>query len=295
MNRRQVDQMILFAAVAEHGGFTAAAEALKLSKSHLSQSVRMLEQTLKVKLCYRSSRQFRLTEQGEALVEQCRKLNRLLYDTQSRLQANQAARGILRVTAPQAFGEHFLYPICQSFIDENPGIQVEVEVSNQMPDLIDRGYDLAIRITERPPENMVARQLLRFNYVCCAAPSYLRRAGTPEHPKDLSKHECLVLTGWREWTFYHGVETLPITPRGRMAFNSNALLREAALGGAGIVRVAGYLVEEDLAEGRLVRLFPQFTNEQRPIYLIYAQRTDMPAKLRLFIDHLMKRFADPER
>ncbi|GIX21344.1 MAG: transcriptional regulator [Gammaproteobacteria bacterium] len=290
MERRDLERMLLFQAVVEHGGFSAAAAALGVSKSHLSQSVRALEASLRAKLCHRNSRRLVLTEKGRRLLEQCRALNRLMYETRARLQADAGARGVLRITAAQAFGERYLLPVCQAFMRRHPHIHIELDLDNAPRDLFERGYDLAVRITERPPESFVARPLLRFDYVCCAAPAYLERAGRPQHPRALVDHECLVNTTWREWRFYRGAETIRVTPRGRLAFNNNTLLREAALAGLGIVRLASYLVRDDLAAGRLERVLPGFSGEQRPIYLIYPPRTDQPAKLRLFVDHLLAHF-----
>jgi len=279
----------LFEQVAKTGSFTAAAEQLALSKSHVSNQIRKLEKQLNTQLFYRTTRRVRLTEAGKLLLQRCQQLTHWHYDTLQALAASTLdVQGTLRITAPQAFSEYCLYPLLQRFRARYPGIELNIEANNRTADLVDQGFDVAIRLTDHPPEEWIARQLTTIHYVCCAAPEYLATYGMPETPEQLREHNCLTLLDWKEWRFGDENSWQRVTVSGDFSCNNNRLLREAALAGLGIIRTPLYVVEQDLLSGRLKPLLARLQQETHPLYALYAPGRAIPQKIRLFVDHLQQ-------
>ena len=283
--------MILFAEVAKCGSFTAAADSLGVSKSHISQKVSQLERDLDSQLLFRTTRRIQLTAAGETLLSQIPKLQDFWYETQSKVQSTrEEVSGLLRITAPSSLTEYLLWPIFRDFLSLYPNISLEIDADNQPVDLIQSGYDLSIRITQTPPEHLVARELIRSQYCCCATPTYLKQSAPINKPEDLNDHNCLALTSWDEWRFYDSQKSYLISVKGHLKTNNNNVLKTSALSHQGIVRLPHYVIDSELSDGRLVKVLPNYQHEQLPVYLIYPQQKKRPLKIQNCISFLLSAF-----
>lgn len=289
--------MRVFAAVVETESFTAAGARLDLSKALISKYVGHLEDHLGTRLLNRTTRKLSLTESGGAYYERC---VQILADVE---EAEQAAgqltaipRGTLRVTMPVSFGRIRIAPLLTDYMHRYPDVKLDVTLSDRLADLVEDGYDLAIRVGYVPESGLIARKLTTERVVLCAAPSYLQRRGTPQTPEALREHACLIYsyasTG-DEWVLEgddgkrHAVR---IT--GPMRVNNGEMLRAAALDGAGIIREPHFIVGDDLQAGRLQPLLPKFPPPEIGVYALYPSRKHLSAKVRTFVDYLAVRIAE---
>jgi len=285
----------VFARVVDDGSFSAAARALGLSLPGVSKQVARLEKALNARLLNRTTRRLSLTEAGAAFHGYCL---RLLEDARAAEEAvtrlHEAPRGQLRVSAPAAFAAGQLAPLLSAFLTRYPDINLELDASDRLVDLAEDGYDLAIRLTAHPPERHVARPLRRIRRVACAAPAYLERHGIPQHPHDLTGHNCLVYVqaeGANLWEFEQDGRALAVAVRGNVRSNSTDTLRQASLQGLGIIRVRDYVVSQDLQTGALREILPSFAPPSRAeLYALYLPNRHLPPKARVFIDYLVECF-----
>lgn len=292
--------MVTFARVVEAGSFAAAARALGVNTSVTSKHVSALEAELGAKLLIRGTRRLELTEAGAAYVRHCaRVVEEVEHARQAVVQMQSTPRGRLRVSAPPGLIAGLVVPWLPEFRQRFPLIELDVSASNRFVDLAEEGYDLALRVTDVLQPNVVARKLADMSVVACAAPSYLDRRGVPREPMDLLQHDCLQFTppGLMSASVFEkdGVRVdVPI--RGGIRINHAEPLRTLALGGLGVALLSRHLVHEDLREGRLVRLLPDW----RPVvdaalYAVYLpNRYGMP-KLRAFVEFLLEKFEPARR
>lgn len=259
----RLTSMTVFARVAATRSFSAAARELGISQATASKHVQMLEHWLGTRLLHRTTRQVGLTEAGESFYTQA---TQILEDMETARQAGQTAprpRGHLRLTVPVGFGSTRLGGLLVAFLHENPDVSISVNVCERPVDLIEEGYDLALRAWMRAPEDpdLVVQPLLSLGYVVCAAPGYLAAHGAPEMPADLAGHTCLI--DHRQygdvWRFTGPDGEAEVVVNGRLKTDNALLRREAALEGAGILLALEILVEQDIAAGRLVRLLPDYS------------------------------------
>lgn len=289
--------MRVFAAVVETESFTAAGARLDLSKAVVSKYVGHLEDHLGTRLLNRTTRRLSLTESGSAYYERCLQI---LADVE---EAEQAAgqltampRGTLRATMPVSFGRIRIAPLLNDYMQRYPDVKLDITLSDRRVDLVEDGYDLAIRVGYVPESGLIARKLTTERVVLCAAPSYLQRCGTPRTPEALREHACLIYsyasTG-DEWVLEgsdgkrHAVRIA-----GPMRVNNGEMLRAAALDGAGIIREPHFIVGDDLHAGRLVALLPDFPPPEIGVYALYPSRKHLSAKVRTFVDYLAARMAE---
>ncbi|MBW8189608.1 LysR family transcriptional regulator [Neiella marina] len=294
-SHKRIERLLLFSKVAEHLSFSKAADELDISRSYLSQQISQVESELKTQLLIRSTRKVRLTTEGQKVLRQMLDINRTLLDIERDLShSDQSVSGVLRITAPAFFGSAYLMQICNSFRQQYPQVEFEIDVGNHLEDLAKRNYDLAIRVTEQPPENMIARQLTCYEHWICASDEYLARAGIPEQPADLRHHQCLSHPDWRNWVLHRIVkghdEVSDIATHGGFAVNDYGVLVEACLAGNGLVRAPQHLLEPHVAAGRLQRLFQNYQIESRHVWLVYPQRIEHSTRMKLFIAHLLAQF-----
>ncbi|WP_168798624.1 LysR family transcriptional regulator [Herbaspirillum sp. ST 5-3] len=289
-------EMMTFAKVVEAKSFSAAALELATSKSLVSKQVSSLEQALGVRLLNRTTRRLSLTEIGAAYYEHCARIAQEIdaaTETVTHLQAEP--RGVLRVTSPVIFASLHLAPALGAFLQQHDQVEVELNASDRVVDLVEEGYDLAIRITDRPAPNMVARQIAPVRWVTCAAPAYLERHGTPETPQDLREHHCLVYqdipalrSGWR---YVVGNKEVHLHLQGKCRVNSSEVMIQLALDGMGILMLPTYIVGQYLKSGRLQEILPDsIANPGMSLYMTYMPNKYMQPKVRAFIDHLMAHF-----
>lgn len=203
-------------------------------------------------------------------------------------------QGRLRITSTVAFGRTQLAPILPSFMAANPDLKISLELSDRTLDLVAESIDVAIRFSEQIDDpSVVSRRLARNRRLICAAPSYIDRFGAPATIDDLALHNCLRLSTvatWNDWRF--GPADAPITVQagGNFEANSADAIRSATLAGMGIARLPTYLIGDDLKAGRLVRVLPNLVDEETDIVAVYAERQNLPAKIRVFVDHIVSHF-----
>ena len=284
--------MSVFVRVVDAGGFAAAAEATGISAAMVGNHIRALEAHLGARLLNRTTRQQSLTEVGHAYYSQCVNILSLmdLAESDAR-EMTVGARGVLRVTAPVSFGTQCLTPALSEYLENVPNVEVELTLSDRLVELVNEGFDAAIRIGHLPPSYLIARPLIPYRMVVCAAPAYLTQHGTPRDPGDLIHHACLsfgVHRRSREWRFYDtNGKGQAVQIGGRLTINHGPALRVAALAGAGILMQPELLVAEDLRNGSLVRLLENERMPERPMHLVYQRDAHMPMKVRQFVNFVL--------
>ncbi|CAO3379447.1 LysR substrate-binding domain-containing protein [Azospirillum argentinense] len=290
-----------FVAVAECGGFSRAAERLRISSSQVSRQVARLEDRLQARLFYRTTRSVTLTEAGRSLLAQCRRLIEERDEALLAVSDLQAEpKGLLRLTCAVAYGERFVVPLVNDFLERHPQLRVEIELTNRRLDLVHEGVDLAVRLGRLMDSSLVATRIAPRVMHLCAAPSYLERRGTPRRLADLAEHDCL--TGTADgWTFDagsledgtsegNGPEWL-FRPQGRWRCNSGTAVLDAALRGFGLCQLPDYYVVEHLTAGRLVALLEAHRPPNTAVWAVYPPQRHLSPKVRLLIQHLKEGLA----
>lgn len=283
----RLKNMPLFVEVARASSFRRAGEVLDIPHATVSRRIADLEREIGTPLFNRTTRRVELTDAGKLYFEYCERIIRetqLAHDAMLHLQAEPS--GLVRVSTTADFGVHFVAPILLDFIRRYPQVRVDLDLTQQHVDLIAGSVDVAIRIGEPRESNLVARKLGPFERAYYAAPSYLRKRGAPETPQDLAQHECLSMysKNWESQPTRGGeIETVAVT--GRIVANNLSVLRHLAIEGAGIFWTAVRMVEADVADGRLVRVLPDWVHVGPDVYALTTTRL-LPAKTRAFIDFL---------
>lgn len=296
--------MSVYVRVVEGGSMTAAAQSCGMSTTMVGNHLRALEGRLGVSLLQRTTRRQRLTEFGSQYYQRCVEVLGLV-DAAERLaeQAQAEPAGRLRITAPLTFGVERLAPALAEYNERYPKVRLDVVFSNQRLDLLDNGFDLAIRLGNPDPANgVIARPLEDYTLTICAAPAYVQRRGVPRLPMDLQQHECLAFAypagdDWRsvekEWRL-EGPEGEVVVPvSGALTMNSSSGLHQAALAGMGVVMMPDALVATDLAQGRLIALLQGYRLPRRPMNLLYASDRYRLPKIRSFVEFALAHWARP--
>lgn len=289
-------RMALFARVVETGAMSAAARELGMSPSAVSQQIRQLEGETGVVLLHRSTRKLTLSEAGAAFYEGCAAMVKAAQSAEQRLaELRDAAVGELRIAAPVGFAGTHLAAALGPLLQNNPGLRLRLFIEDRRIDLIEERIDLAIRIGTLADSSLVARELASWEMVLCAAPSYLARAGMPQTPEALLAHDWLVLTVLEtphqlELAGPHG-ENFRARVEARVASTNSRSLREMALAGAGIARQPLPDVEDELKNGKLIRLLPAWRVPPVGVYAVTPQRDAQPAKVRHAIEALRRYLA----
>lgn len=289
-----LDSMKVYVLAVEKGSLSAAAAACGISATMAGNHLRTLEKRLGMQLLQRTTRRQHLTAFGEDYYARCREILRLVAETDVQAQNLQLApAGKLRITAPLTFGAEALMPGMAAYLERYPDVSIDVSLSDRVVDLVEEGFEAAIRIGQLPDSLLIARPLAPYRLMICASPDYLARRGTPRHPAELSQHECLsfspaALAHWR-LTGEDGVCSVPVS--GRLQVNHGQALRVAALHGLGIVLQPALLLETDVRAGRLVQLFPAHALPSRPLHVVYMPDRYRSPKLRSFVDFLVERFS----
>jgi len=284
-----------FARVAETGSFSAAARALALSKSLISRQVSALEAELGARLIARTTRSLALTEVGRGYYEQVARILAQMEEADLSVSQLQATpRGKLRVNAPMSFSLLRLAPVLPDFLALYPEIDVDLSMNDRRVDLMEEGFDLAIRLGRLAESSLIARKLGPMQRIVCASPAYLAERGLPQVPADLKVHDCLCYSNADtvdEWRF-SGPEGRPITVevKGRVRANNGDLLRLAALRGLGLVDLPGFLVGADIEAGALVPVLREYIRQEGGVYAVYPHARYLPPKIRVFIDFLAERW-----
>ncbi|HEV7307269.1 LysR family transcriptional regulator [Ensifer sp.] len=289
------DGMAVFLMVVEEGDFSAAARRLRLSPSAVSKIIGRLETRLGVRLLQRSTRSISLTAEGSAYAESSRRILGDIADAELAIQPGAVPRGRLRVSLPSAFGHRLIVPMLPDFIARYPEIDLELDFSDAIVDLLNGDADVAVRVASPSDSTLVTRRLAPNRRVICASPAYLEQHGVPETPDDLQRHVCLAITArgrLNVWEFEDEGGRRAIRVRGPVEANSTEALRRLALAGIGIVRLSDILVGDDISAGRLRPLLTGHNRaEAEPITVVYPHRRFLPSRVRVFIDFLAGEFA----
>ena len=290
-------EMRTFVQVVDTGSFVGAAEPLDMSKAAVSRYLADLEARLGVRLLHRTTRRLSLTEDGEVFYLRCKELLGGLDAAEAEVTARSGdAVGQLRVNAPVSFGILYLAPVWAAFKARHPQVSFDVTLSDRVVDIVDEGFDLAIRITQLQNSSLISRRLASTRMVLCASPTYLARQGTPVHPSELVHHHILAYSYWSsrdEWAFDgpDGVVVVKTTPCLRS--NNGDTCRAVALAHEGIILQPSFMVGADLAAGTLVELCPGYRALEMGIHAVYSSRKHVAPKVRLLIDFLVEHFAEP--
>ncbi|MGE8259622.1 LysR family transcriptional regulator [Stenotrophomonas sp.] len=286
-----LDAMRVFVAVVERNGFSAAAQALDMSTAGVTRQVAALEKRLSTRLLHRTTRRVSPTSAGAAYYAQC---VRLLAEFDA-LEASIGAQalepsGMLRINAPVSWGIARLGPLLAGYRQRFPQVELDLALSDRLVDMVEEGYDVAIRITREPSPALIARRLGQARITLCAAPSYLAARGTPRTPQDLEQHDCLGYSYWasgNQWPLQGPGGETRVTVNSILQANNGDVLREAAIAGMGVILQPDFLLEDALADGRLVRVLPEWDVPAIGIFAVYTSRSHLAPKVRSFIDYLV--------
>jgi DNA-binding transcriptional LysR family regulator len=293
-------RMRAFIDVVEAEGFSAAARKIGRSKALLSKYVRELEDELGALLLNRTTRQFSLTEAGHTYFKRASEIVREIDSLSDSVRDSAGdVRGKIRLTAPRTFSDA---PIGQSLIDfvkEHPDITLDIHLDDRFVDLVEEGYDLAIRITRLEDSSMIARRLAPFSLSICASPEFLEKHGRPEKPQDLAKLPCIIDTNGRwltNWPFMReNGEMFSVPVTGPLEANSPLTARAAAIAGLGFAPLPDFIAEPALASGELVPVLQEWLPRGGGIFAVYPHRRYLPAKIRVFVDFLAQWFKQREQ
>ncbi|MEO8508673.1 MAG: LysR family transcriptional regulator [Betaproteobacteria bacterium] len=293
------DAIAAFVKVVETGSFARAAERLDVSVSSVSRHVTDLEAHLDARLLNRTTRRLSLTETGRAFHERCVQLLADLGEAEESAGAGSVTpRGTLRISCSVTFGERYVAPAVAQFMARYAETRFDVELSDRSVDLVDEGFDAAVRIGAIGGQNLVGRRVGATQLVCCASPTYLARRGEPRVPEDLATHACLLYEYAPQrdsWAFVDksGTERR-VRVTGPVHSNNGAFAAALARAGVGIAYEPDFIVGADLRAGALVPILRAFAPAPSPIHVVYASRRHLSAKVRAFADFLAERFATPE-
>jgi len=289
--------MEVFVEVVRKNGFARAADSLETSPANVTRIISDLEAHLGTRLLNRSSRKMSLTESGDALYLRAKAIVEDMAEVEAiASSSSMKPRGLLRINAPLSFGVLHLAPLWPKFMAQYPEVELEIALIDRVVDIVEEGFDLAIRISRSGPSSHAARKLATSHNICCASPDYLERHGTPLMPADLKAHNCI---GYRysatadEWSFSdENGQPHPVKVSCSMHTNNGDTARAAALGGAGIIWQPTFLIGADLRAGRLVQLLPGYKLPDIDVLALYPSRRHLNAKVRVMIDFLAGQFGD---
>lgn len=288
--------MKMYLAVVDGGSFAAAADKLGVSRAMVSKQIQKLEEHLGTRLMNRTTRRLSLTETGRAFYERS---SQIIGDVEEAEQiAGQMTRspqGVLRVSIPLSYGQHRLAAIIGDYTQAYPQVLLDISLSDRKVDLVEDGFDLAVRIGALPQSDLIARKLGAVRSIVCAAPAYLARHGTPHTPADLARHACLGYTlsgSGADWRFEGADGPLTVPISGPIRADNGDIIRLAALSGAGIVFQPHFIVGADIDAGRLVRVLPDWQSAQLGVHALYPSRKHLSAKVRTFVDFLVAALQD---
>ncbi|VVN24137.1 HTH-type transcriptional regulator DmlR [Pseudomonas fluorescens] len=287
----EMDDLAAFAVLIEAGSFTLAAQQLGCSKGQLSKRISLLETRFSVVLLQRTTRRLSLTAAGAALLPQAQALVvQVERARQALARLKDDMAGPVRMTVPVSLGETFFDGLLLEFSHQYPQVQIELDLSNSYRDLSRDGFDLAVRSDVGNDERLVARPLLAWHELTCASPAYLEQHGEPLTPQDLAEHHCLLnshYSGREEWLYHQQHELLRVRVSGPFASNHYSLLKKAALAGAGIARLPSYLLQAELADGRLRWLLRDYQTRRMPMYLVHPYQGGLPKRTQVLADYLI--------
>ncbi|MGJ8694462.1 MAG: LysR substrate-binding domain-containing protein [Thalassotalea sp.] len=275
-----------FVYVAENESFTLAAKKMAISTAQVSRQISTLEKRLNIKLFYRTTRKVSLTEEGRVFYQHCRSVLDGLEEAERAITNLQSKpQGKIKLTAPVTYGEQQILPLINNFMQQHENIAVTAYLTNQQIDLVEGGYDLAIRLGKLNDSSLMAKKLGQRTNYACAAPEYLKQYGIPHSLSELTNHNCLLGT-LDYWHFKGSAKEKNIRVSGKIRYNSGFGLVDAALKGLGIVQLPDYYVQQHLQSGALISLLDNYRAPDEGIWAVYPQNRHLSPKIRLLVDYL---------
>lgn len=289
-------EMRVFVSVVEAGSFVRAAHLLGMSKPTVSRYVGDLETRLGIRLLQRTTRKLALTAEGELFHARCKELLANVDEAEAEITSNRGeVAGQLKLSVPVNFGELHLAPLWGQFMARHPKVRLDVWLSDRTVDLVDEGFDAAVRIARLSASSLVSRKLTSTRLVLCASPKYLKRHGTPRHPDELANHAILqysLMATGDHWEFDGPKGRVVVTVVPRFRTNSGSTCVAAALQHLGIILQPTFLVAQELASGALVEVLPQYRSSEVGVYVVYPTRKHVPPKVRMLVEFLVAAFRD---
>jgi DNA-binding transcriptional LysR family regulator len=292
-------QLESFVAVATKGSLTATAQAEGVAPAVIGRRIDSLESRLGVKLLVRTTRKITLTHEGSAFLEDCQRVLADLANAEASVSAGGVkASGHLRVTAPAGFGRRHVAPLVPKFIAEHPDVSVSLNLSDRVVDIVNEGFDCAVRVGDLPDSSLISVRLADNRRLCVATPGYLKRAGTPLQPADLARHECLTLSSdasqTRGWAFLVDGAVIHLRPSGRLDCSDGQVLHDWCAQGLGIAWRSTWEVEAEVAGGQLRTVLDDFAAPPNGIYAVFPHAKHLPLRVRLWIDFIKHHFGEPD-
>lgn len=293
----RLKQIETFVAVASRGSLTAAAQAEGVAPAVIGRRMDALEARLGVKLLLRTTRRLSLTHEGSAFLEDCQRLVTDFNNAEASVSAGGVkASGHLRITGPAGFGRRHLAPLVPAFLAQHPDVSVSLNLSDRVVDIVNEGFDCAVRVGDLPDSSLVSVRLADNRRQCVATPGYLKRAGTPAHPSELARHNCLTLSSEssqsRGWAFQIDGAVSHLRPGGRLDCSDGQVLHGWCVQGLGIAWRSTWEVQADIAAGRLVSVLDDFAAPPNGIYAVFPSARHLPLRVRLWIDFLKHSYGD---
>jgi DNA-binding transcriptional LysR family regulator len=289
------ENMGAFIRIVEAGSISAAADRLGVAKSAVSRRLKELEEHLGVELFHRTTRRMNLTDTGRAFYHQSvRILEDVLEAEHATSQAHGTLKGSLKIALPSTFGLMHMGPAINEFLQAHPQVEFDLDFNDREVDLIQEGFDLAIRIANLPDSSLIARRLATIQTVICASPSYLEYMGTPRTPDELIEHHCLVYSLLRDFDYWHLTDNNGREIRTKihpyLKASTGGFLKDAAVEGQGIILVPSFIAYKEIERGTLVPVLKDYKTPQVDAYAIYPQTRYLSQRVRAFVDFLVQRF-----
>ncbi len=291
-------EMQVFCTVVDKGTFVGAADALEMSKAAISRYVSALEERLGARLLHRTTRKLSLTDEGRQFYHQAREVLALMDQAEEAVSsAAPEPSGVLRVNAPVSFGVLHLAPLWGAFMNAHPNVELDISLNDRLVDLVDEGFDAAIRIARMESSSLVGRRLAGTRMCLCASPDYLASHPPLRTLADLADHGVIAYTNFatgNEWLFDGPDGRVSVRTRSSVRCNNGDTCRSIALAGGGIALQPSFMVGDDLRSGALVEILPEYRSIELGIYVVYPTRKHLASKVRALISFLTERFAHPE-
>ncbi|MBL1141892.1 MAG: LysR family transcriptional regulator [Proteobacteria bacterium] len=277
-----------FVAVVESGGFTAAAKVLNVSTSFISRQVTQLEKRLEIRLLHRTTRTVRLTEMGKIYYERSREILDQLETLDSEMSdLQEKPKGLVKITAAGEYAERYVAPTVARFVTKYPDVSVQLDATMQVVDIIEEGFDIAIRASALTDSSLVARKIEKRRIMICASPGYLNQHGRPKKPEDLRSHNCLLFPDMA-WRFKYPDRIQEVKVRGNWRSNNGRVLVAAAREGHGLVRFSEYYVKDYIQSGELEVVLQDFEVDDVATWIIYPNRHHLPTRVRFLVEYLLE-------
>ena len=294
----RLKQLETFAAVATKGSLTAAASAEGVAPAIVGRRIDALERRLGVKLLVRTTRRLSLTHEGSAFLEDCQRLLADWANAEASVSAGGVkASGHLRITSPAGFGRRHVAPLVPRFLALHPEVSISLNLSDRVVDIVNEGVDCAVRVGDLPDSSLISVRLADNRRLCVATPAYLKRAGTPTHPAELARHECLTLSSdasqTRGWAFLIDSDVHYLRPSGRLDCTDGQVLHAWCSAGLGLAWRSAWEVEQEIAAGELVSVLNDFAAPPNGIYAVFPHARHLALRVRLWIDFLKHSYGDP--